>query len=47
MINVKKNEDRWIISKFIKEHNHGLFSQKISQFLRVHRKKTKVQKKTY
>ncbi|XP_058787209.1 protein FAR1-RELATED SEQUENCE 5-like isoform X2 [Vicia villosa] len=45
MIYLKKNEDRWNISKFIREHNHELFSPRSSQFLRVHRKKTKVQKK--
>jgi hypothetical protein len=45
MVYVKKNEDRWIISRFIRDHNHALFSPESSQFLRVHRKKTRVQKK--
>jgi hypothetical protein len=45
MLYIKKKEDQWVISKFIKDHNHELFSPRSSQFLRVHRKKTKVQKK--
>jgi hypothetical protein len=45
MLYIKKKEDQWVISKFVKDHNHELFSPRSSQFLRVHRKKTKVQKK--
>ncbi|CAJ2645475.1 unnamed protein product [Trifolium pratense] len=45
MLYIKKKEERWVISRFIKDHNHELFSPRSSQFLRVHRKKTKVQKK--
>jgi hypothetical protein len=44
MLYLKKNEDRWIISRFIRDHNHQLCSPRSSQFLRVHKKKTKVQK---
>ncbi|XP_019429336.1 PREDICTED: protein FAR1-RELATED SEQUENCE 5-like [Lupinus angustifolius] len=45
MIYVKKKEEMWIISRFVRDHNHQLFSPRSSQFLRVHKKKTKVQKK--
>jgi hypothetical protein len=45
MLYLKKNGEIWIVSRFVREHNHELFSPKSSQFLRVHRKKTKVQKK--
>ncbi|KAL6527188.1 hypothetical protein OROGR_016278 [Orobanche gracilis] len=45
MLYIKKIEENWVVSKFIRDHNHGLVSPKSSQFLRVHRKKTKVQKK--
>jgi hypothetical protein len=31
MVYVKKNEDRWIISRFIRDHNHALFSPESSQ----------------
>lgn len=47
MLYIKKKDDRWIISRFIRDHNHELFSPRSSQFLRVHKKKTRVQKKTY
>ncbi|KAI5418712.1 protein FAR1-RELATED SEQUENCE 5 [Lathyrus oleraceus] len=45
MLYLKKNGEIWIVSRFVREHNHELFSPKSSQFLRVHRKKTNVQKK--
>jgi hypothetical protein len=45
MLYIKKNEEKWIVSRFVKDYNHELFSPRSSQFLRVHRKKTKVQKK--
>lgn len=44
---IKKNDDKWIVYKLVREPNHELFSPKSSIFLRVHRKKTKVQKQTY
>lgn len=45
MLYLNKNGEIWIVSRFVREHNHELFSPKSSQFLRVHRKKTNVQKK--
>ena len=45
MLYRKRGEDRWIISKFITDHNHNLASPRSSQFFRVHRKKTKMQKR--
>ncbi|KAI5424676.1 hypothetical protein KIW84_030748 [Lathyrus oleraceus] len=45
MLYLKKNGEIWIVSRFVRDHNHELFSPKSSQFLRVHRKKTNVQKK--
>ena len=41
MVYLKKKEDGWIISRFIKDHNHVLFSPRSSKFLWVHRKKSK------
>lgn len=41
---LKKNGEIWIVSRFVRDHNHELFSPRSSQFLRVHRKKTNVQK---
>lgn len=41
---LKKNNDIWIVSRFVSDHNHQLFSPRSAQSLRVHRKKTKVQK---
>ena len=45
LLYIKKSEDRWTVSRFVRDHNHELFSPNSSQFLRVHRSKTKVQKK--
>ncbi|CAL5202858.1 unnamed protein product [Lathyrus oleraceus] len=45
MLYLKKNGEIWIVTRFVRDHNHELFSPRSSQFLRVHRKKTNVQKK--
>ena len=33
MLYLKKNGEIWIVSRFVREHNHELFSPKSSQFL--------------
>lgn len=46
MLYMKKKKDRWINSRFIRDHNHKIiFLEKFT--VRVYRTKTNVQKKTY
>ncbi|KAL4332232.1 hypothetical protein GQ457_07G032610 [Hibiscus cannabinus] len=40
----KKEEGKWIVSRFHTEHNHALASPMSTRFIRSHRTKTKVQK---
>ncbi|XP_019184831.1 PREDICTED: protein FAR1-RELATED SEQUENCE 5-like [Ipomoea nil] len=40
----RKDEDKWIISKFTRDHNHVLASPSSARFHRVHRKRTKSQR---
>ncbi|XP_019178901.1 PREDICTED: protein FAR1-RELATED SEQUENCE 5-like [Ipomoea nil] len=40
----RKDEDKWIISKFTRDHNHVLASSSSARFHRVHRKRTKSQR---
>nr|GMD09422.1 protein FAR1-RELATED SEQUENCE 5-like [Ipomoea batatas] len=45
MISVsRKDEDKWVISKFTRDHNHVLASPNSARFHRVHRKRTKSQR---
>nr|GMC82698.1 protein FAR1-RELATED SEQUENCE 5-like [Ipomoea batatas] len=45
MISVsRKDEDKWVISKFTRDHNHVLASPSSARFHRVHRKRTKSQR---
>nr|GMC71276.1 protein FAR1-RELATED SEQUENCE 5-like [Ipomoea batatas] len=40
----RKDEDKWLISKFTRDHNHVLASPNSARFHRVHRKRTKSQR---
>nr|GMC57955.1 protein FAR1-RELATED SEQUENCE 5-like [Ipomoea batatas] len=45
MISVsRKDEDKWVISKFTRDHNHVLAFPSSARFHRVHRKRTKSQR---
>ncbi|XP_031096826.1 protein FAR1-RELATED SEQUENCE 5-like [Ipomoea triloba] len=45
MISVsRKDEAKWVISKFTRDHNHVLASPSSARFHRVHRKRTKSQR---
>ena len=42
---IKKNGEKWIVNKFVVEHNHILLTPRSTSLLRGHRGVTKVQKK--
>ncbi|KAL7215344.1 hypothetical protein ACSBR1_027503 [Camellia fascicularis] len=44
MMRLRKDEGKWVVSKFVTEHNHDLCSPKSTLLLRGHRKMTLAQK---
>ncbi|KAG2669426.1 hypothetical protein I3760_14G033900 [Carya illinoinensis] len=45
IMGIKKESEKWIVCKFVMEHNHGLLTPRSTSFLRGHRGVTRVQKK--
>ncbi|KAG7992258.1 hypothetical protein I3843_02G119000 [Carya illinoinensis] len=45
IMEIKKESEKWIVCKFVMEHNHGLLTPRSTSFLRGHRGVTRVQKK--
>ncbi|KAK0588019.1 hypothetical protein LWI29_032987 [Acer saccharum] len=45
IMGIKKNDEKWIVNKFVIEHNHILLAPRSTRLLRGHRGVTKVQKK--
>ncbi|OMO96307.1 hypothetical protein COLO4_15362 [Corchorus olitorius] len=43
-VSKKVGVDRWIISRFTRDHNHELATPKSAPFLRAHRKRTRAQR---
>ncbi|OMP04680.1 hypothetical protein CCACVL1_02146 [Corchorus capsularis] len=43
-VSKKVGVDRWIISRFTRDHNHELATPKSASFLRAHRKRTRAQR---
>ncbi|OMO79265.1 hypothetical protein COLO4_24493 [Corchorus olitorius] len=43
-VSKKVGVDRWIISRFMRDHNHELATPKSAPFLRAHRKRTRAQR---
>ncbi|KAG6686155.1 hypothetical protein I3842_11G002900 [Carya illinoinensis] len=44
MMTIKKDEDKWVVSKFVLQHNHELLTPRSISLLRGHRRVTSAQK---